>query len=81
MLALLKPWRNIGCLKDKNQTWESAFNSLMRTATQRDRDVVAGSQYYYETKTVATNKNNEEEENSLNKDDDHDIENEDRFEN
>jgi hypothetical protein len=81
MLALLKPWRNIGYLKDKDQTWESAFNGFMEMATQQDRDVVAGSQYYYETRTVAANKKNKEEENCINEDDDHNIENEDRFEN
>jgi hypothetical protein len=57
MLALLKPWRNVQELKDEHQTWESAFYIYMQTASQRDRDVVAGSQYYYESKKVVVNSN------------------------
>ena len=56
MLALLKPWRDLRQLKDDNESWESAFMAFIECATQRDKDVVAGSQYYYESRNVAVNR-------------------------
>ena len=38
-----------------------AYNVYMENASQRDKDVVAGCQYYYETKNVAVNRSAEEE--------------------
>lgn len=61
MLAFLKPWRSLHQLKSSNENWETAFNAYMQTAGQRDRDVVAGCQYYYETKNVAINRGEEED--------------------
>ena len=61
MLAFLKPWRNLHQLKSYEETWETAYNLYMESASQRDKDVVAGCQYYYESKNVAMNRNVEEE--------------------
>ena len=61
MLALLKPWRDLRQLKEEGVSWESAFTGYMQNAPQRDKDVVAGCQYYYETKTIAVNNDLEEE--------------------
>jgi hypothetical protein len=61
MLALLKPWRNLGELKFNCESWEDTFTHFMETANQRDKDVVAGSQYYYESKSVARNRDYNEE--------------------
>lgn len=46
MLALLKPWREIEDLKADGETWQSTFDIFMETASRRDRDVVAGCQYF-----------------------------------
>lgn len=52
MLAFLKPWRNLDRLKGQVDCWETAFEIYMATTTQRDKDVVAGCQYYYDTRSV-----------------------------
>jgi hypothetical protein len=54
MLALLKPWRKIQGLKDESELWEEAFDKFMASTTQRDKDVVAGCQYYYESRSVGS---------------------------
>lgn len=56
MLAFLKPWRDLRDLKDACDTWKDAFDKYMQNATQRDRDVVAGCQYYYDTRTQRENR-------------------------
>ena len=50
MLAFLKPWRTLHDLKDNCENWKAAFEQYMQTANQRDRDVVAGCQYYYDSR-------------------------------
>lgn len=50
MLALLKPWREIEDLKADGETWQSTFDIFMETASRRDRDVVAGCQYFYDSR-------------------------------
>lgn len=60
MLALLKPWRDLRNLKKEDQNWDDEFDTFMLKGTQRDRDVIAGSQYYYETKNVGANRAFEE---------------------
>jgi hypothetical protein len=52
MLAFLKPWRDLLFLKNDSESWEDAFNSYMENTTQRDRDVVAGCQYYYDSRSA-----------------------------
>ena len=61
MLALLKPWRDLRALKEDDDEWEIAYDRFMRNAKQRDKDVVAGCQYYYESKDVAVNRLFDEE--------------------
>ena len=61
MLALLKPWRELEELKGDSETWESAFNIFMETATRCDRDVVAGCQYYYDSRNSARTDRAEDE--------------------
>ena len=70
MLAFLKPWRDLRCLKDECDSWESAFERYMRNATQRDKDVVAGCQYYYDTRTAVDNRDTVDE---INGDGDSDL--------
>jgi hypothetical protein len=60
MLAILKPWRDLGQLKSENNTWESAFLAYMRNASQRDKDVTAGCQYYYKSKNVIVDRDRDE---------------------
>ena len=50
MLAFLKPWRTLHDLKDSCEDWKAAFERYMQMANQRDRDVVAGCQYYYDSR-------------------------------
>lgn len=61
MLAFLKPWRELDELKENSESWESAFNIFMETASQRDRDVIAGCQYYYDSRKTTENRDVEEE--------------------
>jgi hypothetical protein len=75
MLALLKPWRDLRRLKSEDQRWEYAFDIFMQNANQRDRDVIAGSQYYYESRNVVANRNVEEER-SINVDEEENMEDE-----
>jgi hypothetical protein len=61
MLAFLKPWRDLDNLKDHDESWEEIFGSFISNASQQDRDVIAGSQYYYESKNVLANRTYEDE--------------------
>jgi hypothetical protein len=61
MLAFLKPWRNFHDLMTGFENWETAFNSYMQHASQRDRDVVAGCQYFYDSRSSARNNQDDEE--------------------
>jgi hypothetical protein len=80
MLAVLKPWRNLDELKSSCETWEEAFTNFMKTTNQRDKDVVAGAQYYYESKSITRNREYEDEKDV--EKDEHDEGNEDvEFEN
>ena len=74
MLALLKPWRDLRALKDVDDDWKTTFDRFMENGKQRDKDVIAGCQYYYESKDVAANRafdnEREESETELNDEDD-----------
>lgn len=70
MLSFLKPWRELESLKEVHEEWETAFTSFMKDAKQRDRDVVAGCQYYYESKNVVANREFDEERHDMNEDSD-----------
>jgi hypothetical protein len=45
----------------EDESWERAFDMFMQNASQRDRDVVSGCQYYYESRDVVANRSIEEE--------------------
>jgi hypothetical protein len=48
MLMLLKPWRSIERdLKLPSQTWASAFETFLSTASQRNQHIVSGIQYFH----------------------------------
>jgi hypothetical protein len=53
MLSLLKPWRNIECLKHTAETWEEAYQQFMKDSSKRCKNVVAGIDYYYDCKNLA----------------------------
>ena len=55
MLAFLKSWRDLQELIGDSETWEIAFNQFMENANQRDHDMVAGCQYYYDSRNVIGN--------------------------
>ena len=59
MLALLKPWRNLYQLKGNFSSWKLAFDTFIDNADQRDRDVVAGCQFYYDSRTITRNNDDE----------------------
>jgi hypothetical protein len=61
MLAFLKPWRTLHDLKTGFEDWESAFRHFMETASQRDRDVVVGCQYYYDSRDAKNDGHVDEE--------------------
>lgn len=48
VLALLKPWRNIIQLKRMDETFDSAFESFMSTASSSIHDLVDNMQYFHE---------------------------------
>lgn len=53
ILALLLPWRHLEHIKDHHETFLSAFNAFLETASQSNLDVIAGIHYYYECKEAA----------------------------
>jgi hypothetical protein len=61
VLALLRPWRHIGDLKGDHQTWKDEGLHFLETATRNQRDVIAGMQYYYDSKSAAQHRNEDNE--------------------
>ena len=70
MLSILKPWRNLEVLRYPFEMWEAAFSSFMLHTDQHDRDVIAGCQYYYVSKSVMVNGDLDEESQGRNENDD-----------
>jgi hypothetical protein len=61
MLLLLKPWRNIETdLKLPSETWEDAFDSLMKTAPRKYQRIVSGIQYFHDCENSAKDRRVEE---------------------
>jgi hypothetical protein len=56
MLALLSPWREIGDLKDSNQTFKQAFDKFTSTADQSIMDIMANIQYPHKCSNSAIRK-------------------------
>ncbi|KIN94228.1 hypothetical protein M404DRAFT_35282 [Pisolithus tinctorius Marx 270] len=52
MLALLKPWRIGASLKSSDEGWSEAFEHLEASNTPWETHVLAGLQYYYDSKTA-----------------------------
>ena len=63
MIALLKPWRTLEQLKAVDETWEQSFETFVHDASQRDKDVLAGFQYYYESKNDGLKNETDDERN------------------
>lgn len=62
MLLLLKPWRNVqDDLKQRDETWEEAFDHFMTNASASDRDVIVGIQYYYACRSAAEQERRKED--------------------
>ncbi|KIO14871.1 hypothetical protein M404DRAFT_118815, partial [Pisolithus tinctorius Marx 270] len=53
MLALLKPWRIGASLKSSDKGWSEAFERLEASNTPWETHVLAGLQYYYDSKTAS----------------------------
>lgn len=53
MLALLSPWRQLRCLKTGSHSWEEEYNLWLANTSERNRDVISGIQYYYDSKHTA----------------------------
>ena len=62
VLALLKPWRDLKFLKSIEKTWEQEFNLFLHQASQQEKDIIAGLQYYYESKSLANNQDDDDDE-------------------
>jgi hypothetical protein len=50
ILALLRPWRELQELKGENRSWKEEGLSFLQRASEKDLDIVAGLQYYYDCK-------------------------------
>jgi hypothetical protein len=61
MLALLRPWRQLSLIKTVDNTWEAEFKAFVASTCQRNRDVIAGAQYYYDSRTLAEEKQEKED--------------------
>jgi hypothetical protein len=53
LLAFLRPWRELGQLVTDNRSWKEEGLHFLETATSDQRDVIAGMQYYYDSKSAA----------------------------
>lgn len=52
ILALLQPWHCKQDLKANEQSWTAAFTSFVTNTTADHKRIIAGIQYYYESKTA-----------------------------
>jgi hypothetical protein len=59
ILACLRPWRSLGELIGDSQTWKEEGLHFIATASTGVRDVIAGMQYYYDSKSAAQHYNEE----------------------
>jgi hypothetical protein len=59
ILTLLRPWRDIRQLRGEDKTWKEEGIGFLETATTNERDVIAGMQYYYDSKSAAQHHNEE----------------------
>ena len=52
MLALLKPWRIAGDLKNDDESWAEALEKFIASSPVIMRRILAGIQYYYDSKAA-----------------------------
>jgi hypothetical protein len=57
VLALLRPWRDFEDLKEERRTWKEEGLMFLESATTVHRNVIAGMQYYYDSKSAAQDRN------------------------
>lgn len=76
VLALLRPWRDLQDLRSENKTWKEDGENFLKAA--KDRHVIAGMQYYYDSKSKAQGRNQDinEDEASVDNDIELDVLNE-----
>jgi len=53
MLAITKPWCHLSDLKDDSLSWSTTLEHLLRSAPGYVQDIIAGTQYYYESKSAS----------------------------
>lgn len=53
VLALLQPWRNLQELKGDGRTWKEEGLVFLERTSGRQRNVIAGMQYYYDSRSKA----------------------------
>ena len=53
MLALLKPWRSLQDIGNKDGTWKEQLTEFLASAPKRIHDILAGIQYYYDSSDSA----------------------------
>ena len=59
LLSFLRPWRDLRQLCGEGRTWTEEGLIFLETATTEQRDVIAGMQYYYDSKHAAHNRSDE----------------------
>ena len=62
MLALLRPWRDIGDLKMQTETFKEAFDAFVAVTDDRTADILANIQYQHECSNSAAKKRARERE-------------------
>lgn len=50
---LLRPWRDLKEVKSEHRTWKEEYALFIETTTKRECDVLAGLQFYYDSKSTA----------------------------
>ncbi|KAF8424996.1 hypothetical protein L210DRAFT_798930, partial [Boletus edulis BED1] len=68
MLALLVPWRRIQDIITNEGTWEERYDEFLSRASQEEKDIIAGVDYYYECRTAVMKKTQELENNHESRD-------------
>ncbi|KAF8125260.1 hypothetical protein EV363DRAFT_1123830, partial [Boletus edulis] len=48
IMTLLVPWRNMQDINQNSVSWEEKYDEFFSQATQEEKDVIAGVEYYYE---------------------------------
>jgi hypothetical protein len=83
LLVFLRPWRDLGQLRAAHRTWKEEGLHFLDSTTTEQRDVIAGMQYYYDSKTAAQHLSEDDNDDPTNQilDTEMGIDEEDEFEN